>query len=661
MPIGPVYAIPPRSPMCREAALGGTHGVAYLLSPQMPLLRFETVSICFGRDLLLDHASCQIEPGERVCLIGRNGAGKSTLLRIAEGSLAPDEGEVWREPNLRISQLPQELLVTGDETVFEVVAGGLPQLGALLAEYHHVSHEVGEDASLMRRMEVLQHEIELHDGWRMHERVDQVLATHQLSPDDRVAELSGGWRRRVALARTLVSEPDLLLLDEPTNHLDVEVIQWLEDALLDFRGGVLFVTHDRALLTRLATRILELDRGKLTSWPGDYPTFLARKAAALEEEERHQALFDKKLAQEEAWIRRGIKARRTRNEGRVRVLVAMREERRRRRELQGRAQFSVEEAKASGKLVIEADHLSFAWQGAPLVRDFSMRIRRGDRIGLIGPNGVGKTTLLKLLLGEVAPSAGRVRLGTRLEVAYFDQLREQLDPELTVAESIVAGGEYFEVAGERRHVLGYLQDFLFSPERARTPVGSLSGGERSRLLLARLFAKPANLLVLDEPTNDLDIETLELLEERLLEFSGTILLVSHDRAFVDNVVTSTLAFEGEGNVYEYVGGYSDWLRQRRAPAAASAAEPGPKPVKVAVQPAGIPAKLSGKERRELEALPAQIEALEQLQHELGEQVSEPAFYRRPAEEREPFEKRLAALPGELEAAYSRWASLDARR
>jgi ATP-binding cassette subfamily F protein uup len=495
----------------------------------------------------------------------------------------------------------------------------------------------------------------------MHERVDQMLATHQLSADDPVAELSGGWRRRVALARALVSEPDLLLLDEPTNHLDVEVIQWLEDALLDFRGGVLFVTHDRALLARLATRILELDRGTLTSWPGDYARFLTRKAAALEEEERHQALFDKKLAQEEAWIRRGIKARRTRNEGRVRALVAMREERRRRRELQGRAQFSVEDAKASGKLVIEADQISFAWDGAPLVRDFSMRIRRGDRIGLIGPNGVGKTTLLKLLLGELAPSAGHVRLGTRLEVAYFDQLREQLDPERTVAESIVSGGEYFELGGERRHVLGYLQDFLFSPERARTPVGSLSGGERSRLLLARLFARPANLLVLDEPTNDLDIETLELLEERLLEFRGTILLVSHDRAFVDNVVTSTLAFEGDGNVYEYVGGYSDWLRQRRRPATPSAAEPAPKPPQAAADSAGMRTKLSGKERGELEALPGQIEALEQLQHELAEQVSEPAFYRRPAEEREPVEKRLAALPGELEAAYARWASLEARR
>jgi ATP-binding cassette subfamily F protein uup len=626
----------------------------------MPLLSFASVSLAFGREPLLDHASFQIDPGERVCLIGRNGAGKSTLLKVAEGSVVPDDGEVWRQPGLRIAQLAQELLVSDTATVFDVVAGGLPEMGALLAEYHHVSHEVGRDASLLRRMEQLQHEIETHDGWRLHQRVDDVLATHQLEADARVAELSGGWRRRVALARALVGEPDLLLLDEPTNHLDVEVIQWLEDRLLEFRGGVLFVTHDRALLTRLATRILELDRGALTSWPGDYPSFLVKKALALEEEERHDALFDKKLAQEEAWIRRGIKARRTRNEGRVRALVAMREERRRRREVQGRAQFAVEEAQASGKLVIEAEHVSFGFGGEPIVRDFSLRIRRGDRIGLIGPNGAGKTTLLKLLLGELAPDQGRVRLGTKLEVAYFDQLRMQLALDQTVIENVAGGSEHFELGGERRHVLGYLQEFLFSPERARAKVATLSGGERSRLLLARLFAQPANLLVLDEPTNDLDIETLELLEERLLEFSGTILLVSHDRAFVDNVVTSTLAFEGGGRVFEYVGGYTEWLRQRRTPAAAAPTK-GALPAPAAARPAAAPAKLSFKERRELEQLPARIEALEKLQKELGEQVSQPEFYKRAAAERAPVETRLAALPAELEAAYARWASLEARR
>ena len=625
----------------------------------MPLLSFDSVSLAFGREPLLDGASFQIEPGERVCLIGRNGAGKSTLLRVAEGSLLPDAGEVWRQPALRIARLAQELFVSDDATVFDVVAGGLPEIGALLAEYHHVSHEVGRDVALLRRMEQLQHELETLDGWRLHERVEQVLATHQLAADARVAELSGGWRRRVALARALVGEPDLLLLDEPTNHLDVEVIQWLEDRLLEFRGGVLFVTHDRALLTRLATRILELDRGALTSWPGDYPNFLAKKALALEEEERRDALFDKKLAQEEAWIRRGIKARRTRNEGRVRALVALREERRRRREVQGRVQFGVEEAQASGKLVIEAERVSFGFGGTPIVRDLSLRIRRGDRIGLIGPNGIGKTTLLKLLLGELAPDKGRVRLGTKLEVAYFDQLRMQLAHEQTVMENVAEGSEYFELGGERRHVLGYLQDFLFSPARARAKVATLSGGERSRLLLARLFAQPANLLVLDEPTNDLDIETLELLEERLLEFSGTILLVSHDRAFVDNVVTSTLAFEGEGRVYEYVGGYTEWLRQRRTPAAAPGRRAQLAPA--VAKPAPAPAKLSFEERRELEQLPARIEALEKLQQELGEQASRPEFYRQAAAERAPVEARLAALPAELEAAYARWASLEARR
>jgi ABC transport system ATP-binding/permease protein len=627
----------------------------------MPLLSFDSVSLNFGREPLLDRASFQIEPGERVCLIGRNGAGKSTLLKLAEGSLAPDEGEIWRQPGLQIAQLAQELLVSDSDTVFDVVAAGLPEIGALLAEYHHVSHEVGHDATLLRRMEQLQHEIETRDGWRLHQRVDDVLATHQLTADVRVAELSGGWRRRVALARALVGEPDLLLLDEPTNHLDVEVIQWLEDVLLAFRGGVLFVTHDRALLTRLATRILELDRGALTSWPGDYPTFLRRKAAALEEEERRDALFDKKLAQEEAWIRRGIKARRTRNEGRVRVLLAMREERRQRREVQARAQFSIEEAQASGKLVIEAERVSFGWGGAPVVRDFSLRIRRGDRIGLIGPNGVGKTTLLKLLLGELVPDAGRVRHGTKLEVASFDQLRDQLALDKTVAENIAEGSEHFELGGERRHILGYLQDFLFSPERARAKVATLSGGERSRLLLARLFAQPANLLLLDEPTNDLDIETLELLEERLLEFRGTILLVSHDRAFVDNVVTSTLAFEGDGRVFEYVGGYSEWLRQRRTPAAGAPAGRLPAPAVAKPAPTAAKARLGFKEQRELAELPARIEALEQLQRELAEQVSQPEFYRRSAAEQAPVQERLAALPAELEAAYARWTSLEGRR
>ncbi len=626
----------------------------------MPLLSFDEVSLAFGPEPLLDHASLQIDSGERVCLIGRNGAGKSTLLRIADGEQRPDSGVIWRQPGLRSARLAQELFVPDDASVFDVVAGGLHEIGALLAEYHRVALSVGDDPSMLRRLELLQHEIEVRDGWRLHERVESGLAVHGLSADARMGALSGGWKRRVALARALVGEPDLLLLDEPTNHLDVEVIQWLEEELLGFRGGVLFVTHDRALISRLATRILELDRGVLRSWPGDYAGFLVRKAALLEEEARRDALFDKKLAQEEAWIRRGIKARRTRNEGRVRALVEMRAERSRRREVQGRASFDVEEARASGKLVIEAERVSFAWEGEPVVRDLSLRILRGDRIGLIGPNGAGKTTLLKILLGQLAPDSGRVRLGTKLEIAYFDQLRMQLEPEKTVIENVAGGSEIFEIGGERRHVIGYLQEFLFSPDRARTQVATLSGGERNRLLLARLLAAPANLLVLDEPTNDLDIETLELLEERLLDFGGTILLVSHDRAFLDNVVTSTLLFEGEGRVFEYVGGYSDALRQRRTP---PPDEPAARPsaARPERRPGSAPAKLSYKERRELEGLPERIEGLEREQGELEAEISRPGFYTGDAAHQARVHARLAELPAELATAYARWESLEARR
>jgi ATP-binding cassette subfamily F protein uup len=625
----------------------------------MPLQSFDKVSIAFGAEPLLDGATFQLDAGERVCLIGRNGAGKSTLLGIAAGRIAPDGGEVWRQPGLRVAELTQELIADEAATVFDVVAGGLPGIGALLADYHHAAHELGAGATDTARIEALQHEIETRDGWRLHDRVATTLAVHGLDADARIADLSGGFRRRVALARALVGDPDLLLLDEPTNHLDVETIEALEERLLEFRGAVLFVTHDRALLTRLATRILELDRGALTSWPGDYPSFVAKKEALLEDEARHAALFDKKLAQEEAWIRRGIKARRTRNEGRVRALVAMREERRRRREVVGRATFDVEEAQASGKLVAEAEHVTFAWGDRVVVRDFSTRIQRGDRVALIGPNGAGKTTLLRLLLGELAPQRGRVKLGTKLEIAYFDQLRMQLDPNATVQASVAEGREHFELGGQRRHVIGYLQDFLFSPDRARAQVATLSGGERNRLLLARLFSQPANLLVLDEPTNDLDVETLELLEERLLEFSGTILLVSHDRAFVDNVATQTLAFEGEGRVFEYVGGYTDWIRQRRTPSEPKRDEPArpssndsraPRPAK----------KLGFNEQRELAALPAKIEALEAEQASLSAEVSRPEFYKRAANEQAEVQARLAALPDELEAAYARWQELEAR-
>ncbi|NNL85988.1 MAG: ATP-binding cassette domain-containing protein [Myxococcales bacterium] len=625
----------------------------------MPLLSFENVSIAFGPDPLLEGANFQIDAGERVCLIGRNGVGKSTLLKIVDGEVIPDAGEVWRQPSLAIARLSQDLPGRTDASVFDVVAEGLSETGRLLAEFHRISHDVAGEPALLRRMEALQHEIDACDGWSLSQRVDGMLARLELPADAKIGSLSGGWRRRVALAQALVSDPDLLLLDEPTNHLDVEVIQWLEERLLELRGGVLFVTHDRALLKRLATRIVELDRGVLTSWEGDYPTFLKKKAAALDEEERHAALFDKKLAQEEVWIRKGIKARRTRNEGRVRALIAMREERAQRREVSGKARISLDEGRASGKLVAEAQHIAFAFEEgeAPIVRDLSLRIMRGDRIGLVGPNGAGKTTLLRLLLGQLEPNSGSVRLGTKLEIAYYDQLRAGLDLDKSVVENLGDGREYIEIHGARRHVMGYLQDFLFSPERARTPMRALSGGEHNRVLLARLFAQPANLLVLDEPTNDLDMETLELLEELLIDYSGTVLLVSHDRAFLDNVVTSTLVFEGDGHVQEYVGGYSDWLRRRPQEAAETsrtAKSPPPNDTTKAK-----PAKLGFKAKRELEELPARIEALESEHRELVAQLSEATFYESDTDLQREVHAQIARLAEEIEVAYNRWTELEA--
>jgi ATP-binding cassette subfamily F protein uup len=632
----------------------------------MPILSFRDVSISFGRHPLLEHASFQVDAGERVCLIGRNGAGKSTLLKIVDGEVSPDAGEVWRQPRLRIARLSQDLPGDDDATVIDVVAAGLADVGRLLAEFSHVSHAVGSDASQLGRIQTLQHEIDACDGWALGQRVEQMLARLDLPAETKIGALSGGWRRRVALARALVSDPDLLLLDEPTNHLDIDVIQWLEERLLELRGGVLFVTHDRALLSRLATRIVELDRGALTSWEGDYPTFLAKKAAALEEEARHAAELDKKLAREEVWIRKGIQARRTRNEGRVRALEAMREARAERREAEGKVRLALDEGRASGKLVIDVEHLSYGWgeDEAPVVRDLSLRVMRGDRIGLVGPNGIGKTTLLRLLLGQLDPGSGSVRRGTRLDVAYYDQLRGGLDLEKSVFDNIAEGREFVEVGGQRRHVIGYLQDFLFSPDRARTPIEALSGGERNRVLLARLFAQPANLLVLDEPTNDLDLETLELLEERLLDYSGTVLLVSHDRAFLDDVVSSILVFEGGGRIQEYVGGYTDWLRQRRtstAHATNEAARTETRP-----EPAAAPGptkrkKLSYKALRELEQLPASIESLEAEQARLTARLSEPSFYQTDRDQQRAANARIEQLTSELEAAYQRWTELEALR
>ena len=631
----------------------------------MTLLKFTDVSLAYGATPLLEGVSWQIAKGERVCIIGRNGTGKSSLLQLAKGTQSPDDGEIWRAPGLKIGELPQELPRADERSVFDVVAEGLAGVGDLLARYHHLSQNIQGDADLTELMHV-QQDIEAKDGWRLQQLVDSTLSRLNLPADKTLAELSGGWRRRVLLAQALVAEPDLLLLDEPTNHLDIGAIAWLEEALLGFNGAVLFITHDRAFLQSLATRILELDRGHLIDWNGDYASFLVHKEQQLAAEESANALFDKRLAQEEVWIRQGIKARRTRNEGRVRALKAMRAERSERRERQGKASLQLDAAEKSGKQVIVAEHVSFAHPGGKAqVKDFSLVLQRGDRIGLLGANGTGKTTLLKLLLGELQPQSGSIEAGTKLEVAYFDQLRLQLDPEKTVIDNLSEGRDFITVDGQSRHVLSYLGDFLFSPQRARTPVKALSGGERARLLLAKLFSKPANLLVLDEPTNDLDVETLELLEEVLLGFQGTVLMVSHDRAFLDNVVTSTLVFEGEGRVREYVGGYQDWLRQGGSPRLLGVEEKGkaqkmeePAPAPVAAPVAAPRRKLSYKEQRELEALPGQIEALEEEQAALEQETAAPIFYQRPAEETRAALARLESLQHELDVLLERWAELD---
>ncbi|WP_447748022.1 ATP-binding cassette domain-containing protein [Pseudomonas nicosulfuronedens] len=635
----------------------------------MTLLKFTDVSLAFGTTPLLDKVSWQIARGERVCVIGRNGTGKSSMLKLVKGEQKADDGEIWRAPSLKIGELPQELPRADDRTVYDVVAEGLAEVGELLARYHHLSMHIESEEDLNKLAHV-QQDLEARDGWRLGQLVDTTLSRLQLPADKTLAELSGGWRRRVLLAQALVAEPDLLLLDEPTNHLDIGAIAWLENALADYPGAVLFITHDRAFLQAVATRILELDRGHLIDWNGDYASFLAHKEQELAAEEAANALFDKRLAQEEVWIRQGIKARRTRNEGRVRALKAMRNERAERRERQGKASFQMETAEKSGKQVIVVEKAGFAHPGGPaLIRDFSLVLQRGDRIGLLGANGTGKTTLLKLLLGDLQPTSGSVKEGTRLEVAYFDQLRHQLEPEKTVIDNISEGREFITINGQNRHVLSYLGDFLFSPQRARTPVKALSGGERARLLLAKLFSKPSNLLVLDEPTNDLDVETLELLEEVLLTFDGTVLMVSHDRAFLDNVVTSTLVFEGEGRVREYVGGYQDWLRQGGSPKLLGVGEEkGDKPAAAPApeQPAAVSApveaapkkKLSYKLQRELEAIPGQIDALEVEMAALQAETASSDFYQRPPNEAQAILERLGSLQGELDQLIERWAELE---
>ncbi|HWB30835.1 MAG TPA: ATP-binding cassette domain-containing protein [Vicinamibacterales bacterium] len=631
----------------------------------MPVLTLSHVSTAFGHLPLLDDASLQIDEKERVAIIGRNGAGKSTLLRILSGELEPDAGAIWRAPGLEAARLDQDVPLTSTRTVFDVVADGLGRMGELVAAYHRAAMAVAESASDAALAELgrLQHALEERDGWRAEQRVELIVGKLELPAETPVDALSGGWRRRVMLARALVAQPGLLLLDEPTNHLDITAIAWLEAFLLDYPGAVVFVTHDRTFLRRLATRIVELDRGRLTSWPGDYDTFLEKKEAWLANEALQHEKFDKKLAEEEAWLRQGVKARRTRNEGRVRALIEMRRERAARRDVVGRVRLGIDAADRSGHIVFDAEHVSFSYDGRPIVDDFSARIARGDRIGLIGPNGAGKTTLLRLLTGELTPDSGTIERGTNLQIAYFDQQREQLDPERSVADAVADGNDTVVVRGQPRHVHGYLGDFLFPPERARSPVKALSGGERNRLLLARLFTRPANVLILDEPTNDLDLETLELLEEQLLEFPGTILLVSHDRTFLDHIVTSVFAFEGDGRVVEYVGGYEDWERQRVASASATETTPATavaasKPVRVR---AANPAKLSFKEKKELEELPARIDAIEAEIRALETQLASPDFYREPAGTVRDAVTRLDALRAEHDAALQRWEELDTRQ
>ncbi|MBI4997490.1 MAG: ATP-binding cassette domain-containing protein [Rhodocyclales bacterium] len=630
----------------------------------MPLISLSQACLAFGHVPLLDRADFQLDAGERVALIGRNGSGKSSLLGALAGSGHLDDGVVWLQPGLRLAYVPQEPELDGDQNVFEAVIAGMGAATRLIAEWHTVSHRLAEPGAdhdpLLEQLNRLQHELEALGAWSAASQAERAIERVGLDPDARVGTLSGGQKKRLALARALASEPQVLLLDEPTNHLDLGAIEWLEELLLGSNMSLLFVTHDRRFLDRLATRIVELDRGMLSSFPGSFATYQARKAEMLRDEALQNAKFDKFLAQEEVWIRKGVEARRTRNEGRVLRLEALRRERAARRERLGAARLALDTGEKSGQLVAELADVNKAFGDKIVVRDFSVRIMRGDRIGLIGPNGAGKTTLLRLILGELAPDSGTVRLGTRLQLAYFDQFRAALDPEATLADVISPGSDYVEINGERKHVIGYLGDFLFAPARARSPVKSLSGGERNRLLLARLFARPANALVLDEPTNDLDIETLELLEDLLQGYPGTIFLVSHDRTFLDNVVTQTIAAEGNGTWKEYAGGYEDWLRCRKDAALAAkaatvrSAEPAASPAK----PAGN--KLSWKEQRELEGLPDRIAALEAEQAQLTGQLAEPDLHSGRPDEASRIATRLGGIETELLALLERWEILESR-
>ena len=632
----------------------------------MPLVTLEQASLAFGDAALLDHADLSLDAAERVALIGRNGSGKTSLMKVIAGQQILDDGTAWRAPALRIAFVPQEPQLEPQHTVFEAVASGLGALQDVLIAYHKATHDVaaGDEAALDQLYE-LQHALEHADGWRITSRVDALIDRFTLPADALVSELSGGLRKRVALARALAIEPEVLLLDEPTNHLDVSVIEWLENFLGNYAGAVLFVTHDRRFLDNVATRVIELDRGKLSNFPGSYADYQRRKEEQLNAEAIADAKFDKLLAQEETWIRKGIEARRTRNEGRVLRLEHLRVERAARRARLGQVSFAVGAGERSGQMVVEMHHVSKSFGEKTVIRDFSTRILRGDKIGLIGPNGAGKTTLLKLILGELEPDSGTVRQGTRVAVAYFDQMREQLDDDATLIDTISQGAEYIEIDGARKHVMSYLGDFLFRPERARARVSALSGGERNRLLLARLFSRPANVLVLEEPTNDLDIETLELLESLLQDYAGTLFLVSHDRAFLDNVVTQSIAFEGDGVLREYVGGYSDWVRQRAASAtkeSKSKAAPAPPaaPGGAATKAAKV-VKLTFKETRELEALPRKIAALEEEQARITAELGDAALYRDQPERVKALQQRYTAIESELMQNLARWEALEARQ
>ena len=636
----------------------------------MALLNLSNAYLGFGDHPLLDHTELHIEPNERVCLVGRNGAGKSTLMKVLAGEIQLDDGKLTLEKDIVVTRLEQDPPRHVQESVFDYVAEGIAHLSDLLKQYHHISQQMQTDYSdeLLTKLSHIQAQLEHNNGWQFENRIQDTLKLLELDPDKKLCELSGGWVRRAALARALVADPDILLLDEPTNHLDVEAITWLEDLLLNFKGSIIFISHDRSFIRKMATRIVDLDRGKLVSYPSNYDLYLETKAEDLRVEELQNALFDKKLAQEEVWIRQGIKARRTRNEGRVRALKKLREERRNRREVQGSAKIQIDQSTRSGKIVFDIENASYEVAGKTLLKNFSATIQRGDKIALVGANGCGKTTFIKLLLGELQPTSGSIHCGTKLEVAYFDQYRAELDLEKTVMDNVADGKQDIEVNGVKRHVLGYLQDFLFPPKRAMTPVKALSGGERNRLLLAKLLLKPNNLLILDEPTNDLDVETLELLEELLTDYQGTLIIVSHDRQFIDNTVEECFFFEGDGVVNKYIGGYFDAKQQQIQYHASLAAHSQnvKKNEPLAIEPvkAGKPkaeqkkVKLSYKEQRELEALPAQMEALEAEMEALQTEVNSADFFSKEASYTQAQLQKLAEAEMALEQAFERWEQLE---